>query len=74
MYKSGLDPEALSGFFYRLKEQGEEIPEYLSWFSTHPGHDERINAIKKIVADLPETDHKTLPVNWEKLHDSVEGR
>jgi len=71
MFKAGLNPEALSDFFYRLKEQGEEVPEYLNWLSTHPSHDERIKAIEDMVNDLPETKQVLLKINWEEVHNRL---
>jgi beta-barrel assembly-enhancing protease len=67
MHKAGLNPLALSEFFYRLKEQGEEVPAYLSWLSTHPSHDDRINAIENMVIKLPETSHMSLDVDWDEV-------
>ncbi len=71
MYKAGLNPAAFSEFFYRLKEQGGEVPDYLNWLSTHPSHDERISAIEDMVDDLPETRSDSLDINWEEIQNRL---
>lgn len=74
MYKAGLDPEALSDFFYRLKEKGEEIPAYLNWLSTHPSHDDRIKSIENMVRGLPEAGHRNLYLDWSEVQKRVNTR
>jgi Zn-dependent protease with chaperone function len=67
MYSAGLNPEAFTDFFYRLKEEHGDIPSYLSWLSTHPSHSERIKAIEDMIKNLPEKEERELDIDWDKV-------
>ena len=68
MIAAGLDPESLADFFRLLEEKYGDVPDELSWISTHPQHQERIEAIRAQVASagtLPEWE--PLELDWEAV-------
>ena len=67
MYSAGLNPEAFTDFFYRLKEEHGDVPYYLNWLSTHPTHSERIKAIEDMIENLPEKEKRELDIDWDKV-------
>lgn len=47
---AGLDPEGLAGFFRLLEEEpGSELTGAMSWLSTHPEHEERIEQVREVM-------------------------
>ena len=67
MHGAGLDPEALSAMFERMKTEGAELPDLLHWISTHPTHDERVDAIGWQVDGLGEAERRALAIDWEAV-------
>ena len=67
MHKSGLNPMALTEYFYRLREEQGEVPVYLNWLSSHPSHSDRIKAIEKITKDLPAAVVSSLDIDWTDI-------
>jgi predicted Zn-dependent protease len=47
MVKAKIDPESLANFFFRLSKESNNIPEELTWMSTHPDTKERAAEILK---------------------------
>jgi Zn-dependent protease with chaperone function len=74
MHRAGADPYALANFFERLAEKNEAMPEYLAWLSTHPSHQERIDAVSAYVAELPPTEPVAWDIDWQAVHDSLVSR
>lgn len=52
MVATRLDPLALAEFFELLDREHGDVPDSLSWMSTHPLNEERIRAIERQVAEL----------------------
>lgn len=44
-YALGYDPRELGGFLKDLSEQGGETPGWLTWFSDHPGTNDRLRLL-----------------------------
>ena len=53
LHAAGIDPLALTGFFETLHKEHGDLPGLASWISTHPQHQERIDAVRDQVAMLP---------------------
>jgi predicted Zn-dependent protease len=64
MHRAGLDPGALSEMFERMKDAGADLPDALHWISTHPSHDERIDAIGRQIQKLDEVETRPLDIDW----------
>lgn len=56
LHAVGINPIALADFFKDLK-QAEPTVTIPTWTSTHPDHDDRIQAIRKQAAALPDSDY-----------------
>lgn len=67
MQAAGWDPMALASFFELLKAEHEEGHAALAWISTHPQHDERINAVAQHVKQLPPLDPQPIDVDWQEV-------
>ena len=52
LHGAGIDPEGLADFFALLEAQAEDSPEIPVWFSTHPEHSSRVNAIHARLDEL----------------------
>ena len=71
MHQAGADPYAMAVFFERLEEKGNDIPDFLSWVSTHPSHHERIENVSELVKDLPEVDKIQWNTDWQAVQASL---
>jgi predicted Zn-dependent protease len=71
MHAAGIDPSGLPKFFEMLKREEGDIPDALSWISTHPQHDDRIQAIKKQIASLPALVPVPLELDWADIQNRV---
>ena len=71
MHEAGLDPNALAEFFAILKEEHGELPEVLSWISTHPDHDSRIDHIKILPLAPGEDGYETLEIDWQSVQNAA---
>ncbi len=45
LINSGIDPEAFAAFMFRMSAQEKGLPDQLFWVSSHPGSEERTQAI-----------------------------
>jgi beta-barrel assembly-enhancing protease len=65
MAAAGLDVRGMAEFFTLLKDEpGSETPGILAWFSTHPGHEERIAAMRALADRLQPTAPAPLVIDW----------
>ena len=84
MQGAELDPRALASFFQLLADEshtktadgesddrGEELEEVFSWMSTHPGHQDRIASIEKIVDTQVAKRSTSLPIDWAAVQASL---
>lgn len=71
LHAAGLDPRGLPKFFEKLKHEEGDIPGALSWISTHPQHEDRIAALEKQIAALPERQLQALELNWDDVRQRV---
>jgi len=60
LHAAKIDPKAMADFFALLEKQGGEIPDALSWISTHPQHRDRIETILQYRRTLGTTDYQPL--------------
>lgn len=72
MIEAGIDPNGLIEFFQYLERETDSLPGALSWMSTHPEHEQRIAAIRKMLSGrrLPATE--PLSCDWEAVRARLE--
>ncbi len=71
LHAAGIDPLALAGFFDTLKEEHGELPGVVSWISTHPQHEERIDAIRDQLSALPNQEYRPVEVDWVEVQGRI---
>lgn len=71
MHQAGLNPLALTEFFDTLHEQHGELPGLASWISTHPQHQQRIEAVRLQVQTLPKIEYRPLEIDWDEIQRRV---
>ncbi len=65
---AGLDPRGLEEFFALMRnEPHTEMPGMLAWMSTHPGHDDRIGALERLIPTLPRGPAVPISVPWSQV-------
>ena len=73
MHAAGIDPSASARFFQMLKDEepGSDLPDALAWVSTHPAHDDRIDAIAEQIELLGPVRERRLDIDWQKVQESL---
>jgi predicted Zn-dependent protease len=65
---AGLDPRGLEEFFQMLShEPGTQMPGMLQWMSTHPGHNDRIAALERLIPSLPRGPQVPVATPWANV-------
>ena len=68
---AGINPSGLAAFFEVLKEESSDTPqamqEALSWMSTHPDTDQRIEDVHALTSALPNPTYEPLVVPWDAM-------
>jgi predicted Zn-dependent protease len=72
LHAAGIDPLAMSRFFQALEEEQGDLPDLVSWISTHPQHAARIANVRAQVADLPNREYQPLEVDWASVQRRVQ--
>lgn len=67
LHAAAIDPLELAAFFELLRKEQGDIPEALSWISTHPQHDARIAAIRGQLGTLGPQDYQPLGIDWDEV-------
>lgn len=73
---AGIDPSGLAEFFRCMRDEHGDVPDALSWFSTHPQFDQRIAALEETLAlaraagEVPDV-WTPLDVDWEAVQDAL---
>lgn len=49
-YEAGFDPHGIAWFFEKLKKGEGRTPELLTWLSTHPAPEKRVEHMEKLIA------------------------
>lgn len=71
LHESGLDPLSVVPLFEDLKKH--DLPDQLSWLSTHPQIANRIAALKAYAATLPPKQYETFDeIDWAEVKRRVE--
>jgi len=73
MHAAGLDPTAAARFFQILKDEhaGIDTGGLLSWMSTHPEHEERIDAVHALAKHLGPAEERPLDIDWAAVKASL---
>jgi len=67
LHEAAIDPMTMAAFFTILDAEHGDVPDSLSWFSTHPQHDARVQAVREQVATLPDTQYRALAIDWDQV-------
>jgi predicted Zn-dependent protease len=65
--QAGIDAEGLASFFELMKKEHGEIPDAMTWLSTHPRSSERSAAVRRRIAELPRRTPRSFPFDWEEV-------
>lgn len=69
LHRAGLPPGAIMAFFERLRRADPAaMPEFLS---THPDTGRRIEELRRLAAELPETEIVPLAIDWAEVQESL---
>lgn len=67
MVKADIDPENLANFFFRLSKEASNVPEELTWISTHPDTKDRAAKILKKKNELSIKPAPILKSPWQDV-------
>ena len=69
MIAAGIDPNGMIAFFESIKKDGGDVPEFMTYLSTHPGTSDRIEKLTQTIAEIPEGEiYELLPdQDWDNL-------
>ncbi len=73
LYASGINPMGLVEFFESLGGEPGGLPDAVSWISTHPEHGQRIEAIRRQLAEMPAKTYLPVDVDWSHVQRGVQG-
>ena len=71
LHAAKIDPKAMATFFAKLKHEHGDIPGVVSWLSTHPQHEDRIESINKYTDSLTPIAYEPLDVDFKAIQDSL---
>jgi predicted Zn-dependent protease len=58
--RAGLDPRGMLTFFERLLAEEHRQPALLAWFADHPGTEDRISHVQRMLAEMPQSELRSL--------------
>ncbi|MEK7341211.1 MAG: M48 family metallopeptidase [Candidatus Binatota bacterium] len=68
LFQAGIDPAGMISFFETMKMESGGEPELLSYLSTHPSIEERVERLRPLVAALPKSPIKLLrDYDWKDI-------
>lgn len=68
LFQAGIDPAGMISFFETMKMASGGEPELLSYLSTHPSIEERVERLRPLVAALPKSPLKLLrDYDWKDI-------
>jgi predicted Zn-dependent protease len=74
LIRAGLDAEAFAGFLFRMNTNESTMPKQVFWISTHPGAEDRTQAIVDYIKDRKYTMETVLDSSqWTTLKDNLSG-
>jgi predicted Zn-dependent protease len=71
LHAAKIDPKAMATFFAKLKHEHGDIPGAISWLSTHPQHEDRIESINNYAESLDATDYKPLELDLAAAQEAI---
>lgn len=72
LHEAGIDPKHAIAMLESLPDA--HVPDALAWLSSHPDIEERVEAIRELVADLPERDYSPLDFDLAALRAAIKNR
>jgi predicted Zn-dependent protease len=72
LHAAKIDPKAMATFFAKLKHEHGDIPGAISWLSTHPQHEDRIESINNYAESLEATDYKPLELDLAAAQEAIQ--
>ncbi|RCK77990.1 MAG: Zn-dependent protease with chaperone function [Candidatus Ozemobacter sibiricus] len=73
LVRANIDPTRFPEFFRRLQSKGGNLPAALAILSTHPGHEEREQALQAQFRLLPATTYEPIGIDWAGLKAALTG-
>jgi predicted Zn-dependent protease len=68
MTATGFDPDGMIAFFDTMQKRSGEIPQFLTYLSTHPSTEERIERLRRLAAESRPFKIEPLPKhNWNDI-------
>lgn len=68
LFQAGIDPAGMISFFETMKTESGGEPKLLSYLSTHPSIEERVERLRPLVAALPKSPIKLLrDYDWKDI-------
>ncbi|MBI3062395.1 MAG: M48 family metalloprotease, partial [Deltaproteobacteria bacterium] len=65
---AGVDPAGMIAFFETMEKKGGEAPALLSYLSTHPGAEQRVEKLRALARLAPPQPAKLLPdYDWRDI-------
>ncbi len=75
MIAARIDPKGMPELFGILaSEPGTELTGTLGWLSSHPGHQERIDALNQQIEAAGDLPHLPLPIDWQAMQAELPSR
>ena len=72
LHEAGIDPAHAIAMLESLPHG--HLPDAFNWLSSHPDVEERVEAIRELVADLPERDYSPLDFDLAALRAAIKNR
>jgi Zn-dependent protease with chaperone function len=76
LFNAGVDPHGMVKFFKKLQEKDKNLPQVMSFLSTHPSTADRI----EVLQNLADTRYKNLPykkdfkIDWKKVKETAKNQ
>jgi predicted Zn-dependent protease len=67
MLEAGLDPTALADFFAVLEKQQGDVPDALSWLSSHPQLSQRQETLRNLARGQRPQEPRPLDLDWDAV-------
>jgi predicted Zn-dependent protease len=71
LHAANIDPKGMVDFFAKLKDEHGDLPGVISWLSTHPQHEDRIETINQFLGSLGPTDYLPLEVDLAAAQEAL---
>lgn len=71
LHAANIDPKSMASFFSKLKHEHGDIPGVISWLSTHPQHEDRIESIHTYADSLDSSAYVPLELDLAGAKEAI---